>query len=78
MTLMPIEANRARASKKKAAYGAQFGPFLAIIKYTFMLSILPIILYFIYSVVTDPDLPRLLRYLWSMGKKRWLSYLGRK
>jgi hypothetical protein len=38
----------------------------------------PIVIYFVYSVATDPDLPRIARYLWGAAKKRWLSYLGKR
>lgn len=64
--------------KKQAGPDLQFGRFLNIIKYTFAIAIAPLAIFFIYTVATDPDLPRVLRYLWTQTKKKWLSYLGKK
>ena len=77
--ILQVDAAAAKPGRgrRKKAIGVQFGAFLAVIKYTILLSLLPILIYFAYSVLTDPDLPRVMKYLWNAGKKRWLSYLGK-
>lgn len=71
---------RRRKVPRKKTYGApvQFSNFLSIMKFIFFFTIGPLAIYFVYTVATDPDLPRILKYLWAQTKKKWLCYLGRK
>ena len=57
---------------------SQFDEFLIVIKWTYTLAIIPIILYFVYNLVMDPDLPVIARQLLKIIRLKWLSYLGKK
>lgn len=56
----------------------QFDEFFAVVKWTYTLAIIPIIFYFVYNLVMDPDLPVIFRQLLKILRLKWLSYLGKK
>lgn len=75
-TTQVVESKPARRKKSANSYGASITSFLAVVKWTALLTLAPVLLYFIYTVATDPDLPRIGKYLWQSVKNKWLSYLG--
>ena len=49
---------------------------LVIIKNTFLIALAPVIFMFLYSIITDPITPRIVKSLWKKIKEGFLSTLG--
>jgi len=74
-TVVVVEGKRPRRKKSSNAYDATFSSFLKVIKYTILFTLAPVFIYFIYTIVTDPDLPRIAKHLYHTMKRKWVSYL---
>ena len=48
-----------------------------LIRNTYMLVLVPVIVYFLYSLYTDPAVPQIARALWRIGKKKLMGHLGK-
>lgn len=47
-----------------------------IVRNTFLLTLAPLVIHFIYSIWSDPDLPQIRRALWSVFRQRLLRNLS--
>lgn len=67
---------RARRSRHTHTHGAQFGAFLTVIKVVFFFSIVPVMVYMVWAIASDPDTPRVASYLYLAAQKRVYRALG--
>ncbi len=65
-----------RARRQNRAHGASFGNFLVAIKVVVFFSVLPVLVFFVWSVAADPDTPRVLRHLYGAAQKKVYIALG--
>lgn len=56
--------------------GAHFGAFMGMIKAVFFFSVLPVIVYFLWTLASDPDTPRIARFCWNGAKVRFYRVMG--
>lgn len=66
----------ARARRQGRTHGAQFGNFLVAIQVVVFFSVLPVLVFFVWSVAADPDTPRILRCLYAAARKKVFNALG--
>ena len=78
-----VEAKpRAKGRSPRKPRGADRGSdiatsFFTVIKVTYMAVFVPLLLWFVYSIVRDPMSGKVAKELWRLGKKRCISFLGR-
>lgn len=68
---------RARRPRHTHTHVAQFGAFLTVIKVVFFFSIVPVMLYMVWAIASDPNTPRVATYFYSAAQKRVYRALGR-
>jgi len=67
---------RARRPRHTHTHGAQFGAFLTVIKVVFFFSILPVVVYMVWVIASDPDTPRVAAYLYLAAQRRVYRAFG--
>ena len=51
---------------------------LRLIRNTYMMVLIPVIVYFFYSIYNDPAVPQIARAVYKIGKKKLFSHLGKE
>ena len=70
-------ASKGRKNRKKRKGGDLATSFWLVIKVTYLAVFLPLLLWFVFSIVRDPLSGKVAKELWRLGKKRCISFLGR-